>query len=324
MSEVILARMLTMTVQVFTLLTVWMPCAAFLLSLTPISAHAASPKSLSVIEADVLTVGDVFHDAERNADYVLGPAPLPGEDMILGVKTLTRIARAMDVSWQPGSGDERVIIRRAATLVSHEQIKQAVIHALKEEGADGPISVRFDAADAVMVLPQNYTAAVEISNLNYNAGTGLFEAVAYAPSKANPVRQMLVSGGVVNMIKVPMLNRAVQNGSVITNDDIQWTALNERDVQSDTVLDPDRLVGMTARRTILPDRPVRGNELATAKLVERGETVTVIYKNGPLNLSTEGRALQDGGSGQVIRVVNNNSSMPFDARVTGARAVTVQ
>ena len=55
--------------------------------------------------------------------------------------------------------------------------------------------------------------------------------------------------------------------------------------------DPVQVVGLEARVAIYPGRPLRLADLAPAAVIERNETVTMLYRQGGLTIRSEGRAL---------------------------------
>ena len=81
------------------------------------AALAASLKDSAVVETDTLTLGDLFDGLDHNRDYVLGAAPQPGQDMVLGARTLYRIAKAMNLPWRPSNAAEQITVRRTATVI---------------------------------------------------------------------------------------------------------------------------------------------------------------------------------------------------------------
>ena len=60
-------------------------------------ANAALLKSDVTVYEDQITLGDVFEGIEnnRNAGYVLGPAPKPGDNIVLNTSTLRKLAKAI-------------------------------------------------------------------------------------------------------------------------------------------------------------------------------------------------------------------------------------
>jgi len=67
------------------------------------------------------------------------------------------------------------------------------------------------------------------------------------------------------------------------------------------------VVGQEARVILYPGRPIRSTDIGPAATVERNGIVTLIYSNGPLTIVAEGRALNRGGIGDQIRVLNVSS-----------------
>lgn len=74
-------------------------------------------------------------------------------------------------------------------------------------------------------------------------------------------------------------------------------------------------VGLEARTTIYPGRPIRRADLGPPALVDRNQVVPLVYEMGPLSILTEGRALERGGSGDLIRIMNMGSRTTVTGRV---------
>lgn len=87
--------------------------------------------------------------------------------------------------------------------------------------------------------------------------------------------------------------------------------------------DPAQAVGLEARATLYPGRPVAYGDLAPPALVERNQIVTIRFRRGGLLIETDGRALDRGANGRRIRVMNLTSRATVVARVSGAELVEV-
>lgn len=66
-------------------------------------------------------------------------------------------------------------------------------------------------------------------------------------------------------------------------------------------------VGLEARVTLYPGRPIRPGDVGPAALVERNQPVLLVFARGGLTISTEGRALGRGAAGDAVRVMNMGS-----------------
>ncbi|MCB9982311.1 MAG: flagellar basal body P-ring formation protein FlgA [Rhodospirillales bacterium] len=285
---------------------------------------AVSLKHNSVIEGDVITLGHVFSGLDAKADKVLGPAPQPGKDMVLNARTLMRIARAMDVSWRPSSAADQVVLSRAATIVPAVMIKDALEHELRTQGLPGKFElvVTSSGLDQI-VLPHSAAQQVEVESLNFDSEKNRFDAVVVAPSKADPVFRKDINGQIQRLVEVPVLNSAMKNGAVIGEDDLDFITLRAQGLNHDIILSADELVGMTPRRMIMAGKPMTENELEEPQIVERGENITMVFAHGPLSLTAQGKALENGAKGDVIRVVNLSSSKTLQARIIGENEVSV-
>ncbi len=84
------------------------------------------------------------------------------------------------------------------------------------------------------------------------------------------------------------------------------------------------LVGLETRRAIYTGRPVVAADLGPPTLVRRNAVVVMLYSDRGLGIRTEGRALESGGAGEVVRVINLTSRRSLLATVTGQNQVEVQ
>ncbi len=78
----------------------------------------------------------------------------------------------------------------------------------------------------------------------------------------------------------------------------------------------EEAVGLEARVTLYPGRPILSTQLGPPALVERNQIVRMIYESGPLAILADGRTLDRGGVGERVRVMNLSSRQI----VTGAVA----
>lgn len=82
-------------------------------------------------------------------------------------------------------------------------------------------------------------------------------------------------------------------------------------------------VGKEAKVTLYTGRPILASQLGTPALVERNQLVRMTYADGPLSITTEGRALDRAGVGEEVRVMNLNSRQVVTGQVTPQGGVVV-
>lgn len=64
------------------------------------------------------------------------------------------------------------------------------------------------------------------------------------------------------------------------------------------------VAGKEAKVTLYPGRPILLAQVGAPALVERNAVVRMNYAHGPLRIVTDGRALDRGGAGEPVRVMN--------------------
>lgn len=97
--------------------------------------------------------------------------------------------------------------------------------------------------------------------------------------------------------------RTLLDGQVIAATDL---AVAPGDVLG-TFSDPHAAIGQKVRGQIHAGRPIGPADVQPTMTVERNAIVTLRYQSGGLNLTAEGRTLEQGTPGQVIRVMNLGS-----------------
>lgn len=71
--------------------------------------------------------------------------------------------------------------------------------------------------------------------------------------------------------------------------------------------DPNDVIGLEARSSIYPGRPIQTGSIGAPALIERNQIVPLVYTTNGLTISTEGRALSRAGAGERARVMNLSS-----------------
>lgn len=113
--------------------------------------------------------------------------------------------------------------------------------------------------------------------------------------------------------------RTLRAGTVLVEHDLKLPGSEDargRDMMA-------ALVGLETRRAIYTGRPVVAADLGPPTLVRRNAVVAMHFSSRGLGIRTEGRALESGGAGEVVRVINLTSRQPVLATVTGENRVEV-
>lgn len=113
--------------------------------------------------------------------------------------------------------------------------------------------------------------------------------------------------------------RTLRAQSVITPEDLVLSA-----EQIDGALSsPADAIGFETRVAIYAGRPIRLEDLGPPAIVERNQIVPLIFRQRGLSIQTEGRALDRGGAGDTIRVMNLASKTTLSATLAADGSATV-
>lgn len=123
-------------------------------------------------------------------------------------------------------------------------------------------------------------------------------------------------------VSVPVLARAIPRGGIITADDFERQP--RAAAMAGGLLAPADAAGREAARNLPAGAIVRAGDLVTARLVRRGEPITIALRAGGLVITAAGRALSSGGSGEAVRVVLPATNRTLDGIVEGSGAVRIR
>ena len=171
-----------------------------------------------------------------------------------------------------------------------------------------------------LFVPVGASTDIQLQKIDYKPETGRFSAevrVASDDGDAPPV--VHISGRIVGMVTMPVLNRPMMPGEVVRAEDITTADYRVDQMQAGGVMDPHELVGETPRHPLHAGQPLRASDLQVPVVVKRNDLVLIVLERPGLYLTAEGRALEDGGKGTVIRVTNTQSKRTIDATVLGDR-----
>ncbi len=163
----------------------------------------------------------------------------------------------------------------------------------------------------------------EIGRVRFERRTGRFRVNALYRDAQGIVRRHAVLGRAVRQILVPVPVRRIEPGEMIAAADIEMVRLNLADLPPQSLTSEDDALGHEARRVLMPGRPLQARMLRPPRLVARNRLVRMIFAKGGLRIEIQGKALEDGGRREVVRVANLESGRVVQAVVTGPDTVSL-
>jgi flagellar basal body P-ring formation protein FlgA len=298
--------------------------ALLLLLMLPLSA-AADPllKPEVTVRDPVIRLGDLFDGVGERAGVAVAAAPPPGSHMVLSSTWLAALAESQQIGWQPTSRFDQVVVDRASREIGADEISQRLLDALSERTPVTNAELKLDAPTPHLTVAASETRPLAVDGLTLDPRGGRFSAFVSVSGTDDGADRIRVIGRLVRTAEVPVPARLLTPGETISASDVTTATLRTDRVSPDMLMQASDLVGKTPRHQLRPGEPVRANDIEVPLVVHRGTLVTIVLETPSLRLSAEGKAMDDGGMGAVIRVANTKSSRVINAVVSGPGTVTV-
>jgi flagella basal body P-ring formation protein FlgA len=298
--------------------------AALLLGIAPGVAFAETMLLPSAtVTGDTIHLGDIFRDAGAQASDPVAPAPAPGTRVTYNAAWLAAVARAHHLAWQPSSQFDQTSVERASRVVDADAVGQRILAALAADTPNSDASIKLDNPALRFVVPAEASDAMAIDGLNLDQRTGRFSVFVTAPANSETAQRQRVSGRVVYQVTLAVPARGMSIGDIFGPADITEAKLPRERVAPDAILNPEQLVGKAARRILRAGETVRAGDIAEPIVVHKGDLVTIELNTPGMQLSAQGKALEDGAVGASIRVANTQSNRVIDGVVAGPNQVVI-
>ncbi|CAO3446172.1 flagellar basal body P-ring formation chaperone FlgA [Azospirillum largimobile] len=235
--------------------------------------------------------------------------------LILGAALLTAPVAAMAAT-APAAGATAPV---PDVVYGMPHVEAVLSDALSRVVTVGRLQMELDSRAVELRAPQG-AGGLAVENLYYSPVQGRFAAEIVVTG--SQIR-LPVSGRAFGVVQIPVLSRRVIPGDIIGPGDIDWQDVRADQTTSDTAATDAQLIGMTPRRGVSTNQPVRLRDLQSPRMIDKGSLVTITLSTPSMTLTTQGKALQDGGKGEVIRVVNTQSNRIVEATVAGPNVVAV-
>jgi flagellar basal body P-ring formation protein FlgA len=284
---------------------------------------AAMLKPAVTVEAETVRIGDLFDDVGPAAERVVLRAPAPGRRYVLDAAWLAEAARVHGIEWRPTSRFDRVVVERVGRVIGRDAIGGALKEALLREGAPANIVIEFTGRAPELAVALEATGHLDIQSLAYDRASGKFSALVLAGAGHQSAQRIPLVGRAVPTRTVPVLRRQVQTGEIVRADDVTQVEAREDTLRRDALVDVERVVGQSARRSLRPGEILRDGDLRAPVLVARNGLVTVLLRVGAMSLTAQGRSLDEGARGETVRVMNVHSRRTIEAQVVGPDTVVV-
>ena len=281
-------------------------------------------KTGATVTQDVIRVGDLWENAGDKANLAIAQAPQPGKRVTLDNRWLVNLANNNGLEWRSSSQFERIVVERGGQSIDLNLVETELREALTLEGMPKGSTFEISNRQSLsLIIPMDAEPTIAIKDLSIDARTQRFTATVETPAGSPSALRVKVSGRTFNTTRLPVLGRAMNRGETIGEQDIIWTEVRDDNLRQDLVIDPKKIIGMEPRLLLKALSPLRIADLQRPMAVSRNGLVTMTLQTPFMTLITQGKAMEDAGVGDIVRVTNLQTKQIVEARVQGPGSVMV-
>jgi len=297
------------------------------------AAAAAAPdqqrprlKGEATVTGDIVRIGDLIEHAGIVAKVPIFRAPDLGSTGTVSAETVVEAVRAFALIGLDTGDVSEVVVTRASRTIPAKEIEDRVREALSAQFALGSakdIVVNFDRELRAIQVEVTTKGEPRVAFLNYEARAGRFDVTLDMPTGATTRGTLRLSGRAAATVEIVTLARQVERGEVLRTGDVLLERRPRAEIGRDIVTDRDQVLGLAARAGLQAGRPLRLADLMKPELVQRNETVTLVYEVPGITLTVRGKATEGGAEGDVISVLNEQSKRTVQGVVVGPGRVII-
>ena len=279
------------------------------------------------VAGDIVRIGDLVDNAGSFADVPIYRAPDIGTSGSIPTSQVISALRAHQVIGVDTRNVRQVTVTRLARTIESKAIELAVTQALEHHNGLGDaanLTLTFDREVQDLRLDAAYSGAMQAAAARFEPRTGRFDVSFEIVNEASgsPTR-LRFTGTAVETIDAAVLTRNIDRNELLKSSDIVIERRTKAEIGNDAA-SREQSLGMQVRRSMRAGQPLRAADLVKPDLVQRDQSVTVIYDTPGLYLTTRGKALDNGTEGDVVSVLNLQSKRTLTGTVTGRGQVTIQ
>jgi flagella basal body P-ring formation protein FlgA len=277
------------------------------------------------VAGDVVRIGDLVENAGPVADIAVFRAPDLGTTGAVSTDRVIEAIRPHQLIDIDTRGLVEVVVTRASRTLTPQQISDRISRALSTQyqlGDAHDISLNFDLPVHPLEVESRAAGDLQVLALNYDTRTGRFDVTLGLPSslllQRHPAR---FTGAAMQTVDAVSVDHPIERGQVLQASDL--TVLRRPKAQSGGLADMKGAVGLAARRQLRPGQPIQVADLMKPTVVQRNDTVTLVYQAPGLMLTLRGQAQEAGALGDTINVLNAQTKRVVQGVVSGPGRVMV-
>jgi flagellar basal body P-ring formation protein FlgA len=283
-------------------------------------------KAEVIVKGDIVRIGDLIENAGIVASVPIFRAPDLGYTGTVSADAVLEAVRVHALIGVATGGVRDIVVTRASRTIPAKDVEGAIARALSARFDVGPakdIVVTFAREMRAMYVEPSSQGPLRVTQLEFDTRGGHFEATLEIPAATGKRSVVHLTGRAVATLEVPTVTRTVERGTTLRESDVEMERRPRAEVGRDIATGRQQVVGLAARGTLQPGRPIRAADLMKPDLIQRNDAVTLVYEVPGIMLTIRGKAIDGGAEGDVISVLNEQSKRTVQGTIVAPGRVLV-
>ena len=283
-------------------------------------------KSEAIVSGDIVRIGDLIENAGIVASVPIFRSPDLGYTGTISTDAVLEAVRSHALIGVATGGIRDVVVTRASRTIPAKDVEDVIARALSARFDLGPtkdIVVSFTRDMQTMYVEPSSQGVPRVAHIDFDARSGRFDAMLEIPAGAAKRTAMRLSGRAVATVEVATVTRTIERGGVLRDSDVLMDRRPRAEIGRDVITRREQAISFAARNSLQPGRPLRLVDLTKPDLVQRNETVTLVYEVPGIVLTVRGKAADGGAEGDTISVLNEQSKRTVQGTIIGPGRVLV-
>lgn len=294
-------------------------------------------KADSVVNGSKIKIRDIATVASADIDLslfmddlVIGNAPWPGNSRTIELSEIMTIMlnRGIDLSKVNFVGANEVNVTvRSLTISSDQIVKHATAYLRSKLSEDEDVDVVLE----LQQLPRDQVVPLGDGDVKLRfarVGMGRSKKQAYLSAKIIVDGDVYKSIGMmynVNLFKnVVVAKRNIKKGDVVSGDLVRMETVETTRLTVESFDSVDEVVGKVASRSISSGNVVTKDVVKNISAVKKGDSVIILIGTAGFEIASKGICQQNGGFGDLVRVVNVDTKKVLYGNVINGGTVRIQ
>ncbi len=224
-------------------------------------------------------------------DIIIAAAPSAGFSVYLSSKTVGKVLERYGIREQiKGRG---VFVKSKSFTVNPDYTRIKLLQYINKQNID--ITIGKVVGPTIHLKNRNYEVGIRVNDKTFPA------AVDLILQTNNYDRTIRYYAFLEHIIKIPISAKSISRGTILTPALIKYREANEYGLKKSVIKHSKNILGRKLTVDMYAMQPFYKNSI-NQNIVERGDKVSLIYKNKNLLVQQTGIALNNGNTGAMISV----------------------